>query len=82
LKYFIFVIKQDKKESFVVKRPEKYGGNLEYFSYDEVEKDFIEKKLHPMDLKNSVAIEINKLLEKFQADENLKKIHKKAYPDF
>jgi tyrosyl-tRNA synthetase len=81
LKYFIFIIKEDNKEKFLIERPEKFGGNLEYSSYEEVEKDFIEKKLHPLDLKNGVAAEINKLLEKFQASKELKKLHKAAYPD-
>ncbi|MCK5606220.1 tyrosine--tRNA ligase, partial [Candidatus Pacearchaeota archaeon] len=82
LKYFIFIIKKDNKETFIIERPEKFGGNLEYSSYEEVEKDFIDKKLHPLDLKNGVAAEINKLLKKFQANKELKKIHKEAYPDF
>lgn len=82
LKYFIFIIKKDNNETFVIERPEKFGGNLEYSTYEEVEKDFVDKKLHPLDLKNGVATEINKLLERFQSDDNLKKIHKAAYPDF
>ncbi len=41
--------------SFVVKREERFGGNLTYTSYEELEKDYAEKKLHPMDLKNAVA---------------------------
>ena len=82
LKYFIFIIKKDNNETFIIERPEKFGGNLEYSSYEEVEKDFVEKKLHPLDLKNGVAAEINKLLEKFQSNKDLKKIHKLAYPDF
>jgi len=81
LKYFIFIIKKDKKEKFVIERLKKFGGNLEYSSYEEIEKDFIEKKLHPLDLKNGVAAEVNKLLEKFRANKNLRKIHKLAYPN-
>ena len=80
LKYFIFIIKNDKQEKFVINRPEKYGGNLEYESYEDLEKDFIEKNLHPLDLKNGVADEINKLLEKFQQNDELKKLHEEAYP--
>jgi tyrosyl-tRNA synthetase len=81
LQYFIFIIKKDAGETFVIERPEKYGGNLEYKTYEDVEKDFVEKKLHPLDLKNGVAAEINKLLEKFQSNEELKKIHSIAYPN-
>jgi len=62
LKYVIMVLKEDKKEKFVVNRTEEYGGNLEYENYKEIEKDFVAKKLHPLDLKNAVAKEINNLL--------------------
>lgn len=80
LKYFIFVYKGDRKEKFKIERPEKFGGNLEYKTYEEVEKDFVEKKLHPMDLKVAVAKEINVLLKKFRDDKELKRLHKIAYP--
>ena len=39
------VLKQDKEEKFVVERDQKYGGNLEYSDYEEIEKDFKNKKL-------------------------------------
>ena len=35
----------------------------EYESYEELEKDFIARKLHPLDLKNSVAFYLNKMIE-------------------
>ena len=38
-----------------VERPEKFGGNISYGSYAELEKDFAEKKLHPGDLKQTVG---------------------------
>jgi len=79
LKYFIFVVKHDKGEKFIIERPEKYGGNLEYSNYEEVEKDFIEGKLHPLDLKNGVSREINKLLFNFRSSAKLKKLHERAY---
>jgi len=79
LKYFIFIIKGDKNEKFVIERPEKYGGNLVYNSYEEVEKDFISKKLHPMDLKTGVVKEINILLKNFRDNKKLHKLHEIAY---
>ena len=39
----------------VIERPEKFGGNVTYASYQELENDFLQKKLHPSDLKNTVA---------------------------
>ncbi|MCK5602466.1 tyrosine--tRNA ligase [Candidatus Pacearchaeota archaeon] len=79
LRYFIFVVKHDKGEKFVIERPEKYGGDLEYSNYEEVEKDFVSNKLHPLDLKNGVSAEINKLLVNFRESTELKKLHEKAY---
>ena len=58
-KYIIF----QKFDSFVIERPEKWGGNLEFTSYDELEKAFASKQLHPADLKQGVANYLNKLLE-------------------
>jgi tyrosyl-tRNA synthetase len=79
LKYLIFVIKEDKKENFIVERQEKYGGNLIYKNYKSVEKDFVEKKLHPLDLKNAVAKEINLILEKIRDDKKIRKLYDEAY---
>ena len=80
LKYVIMTIKQDKKEKFVVKRDKKFGGDVHYNNYEEVEKDFIEKKLHPMDLKNAVAGEIFEILKPIQKEKNiLNKLAKEAY---
>ena len=79
LKYFIFVLKSDKREKLIIERPEKFGGNIEYSSYEQVEKDFIDKKLHPLDLKNAVAREINAILSEFRKDKEIHKLHKLAY---
>lgn len=79
LKYFIFIIKKDKGESLVIERPKKFGGNFEYSSYEELEKDFIEEKLHPLDLKNNLIKEINNFLKDFRMNNKLIKLHKEAY---
>lgn len=74
-------IKEDKKEELSIKRPEKFGGNVSYKNYAELEKDFKEKNIHPMDLKQLVAEEINILLTPIRkAMEKKKKLTKKAYP--
>jgi len=59
-KYILFV-----KENFVlhIERPPKYGGPLDIYSYDELEKLYKEGKLHPLDLKNAVAEALIKYLE-------------------
>ncbi|NJD77535.1 MAG: tyrosine--tRNA ligase [Candidatus Methanoperedens sp.] len=47
----------------VIKRPEKYGGDLHYESYEKLESDFAAKALHPMDLKAAAAGYMNEILE-------------------
>jgi tyrosyl-tRNA synthetase len=80
LEYVIMVLKQDKGDKFIIERPDKYGGNLEYKDYKDVKKDFVAKKLHPLDLKNAVAKEISNLLKPIQKNKkNLEKFAKKAY---
>ncbi len=49
-RFFIFA----KNEKVVIERPEKFGGDLELQSYDELEKAFVEG-LHPADLKKACA---------------------------
>ena len=79
LKYLIFVLKSQKGEKFLIERPAKFGGNVEYANYEEAEKDFIEKKLHPMDLKTGVARELNLILKNFREDKKIHELHKAAY---
>ncbi|HET6458056.1 MAG TPA: tyrosine--tRNA ligase [Nitrosopumilaceae archaeon] len=38
-----------------VERPSKFGGNATFISYQQLEKEFAEKKLHPSDLKEAVS---------------------------
>ncbi len=63
---------------FVVERDDKFGGTVEYSSYEEVRKDFVEKKLFPLDLKNAVIKYLNELLrpvrEHFTNNEEAKKL--------
>lgn len=80
LKYVIMTIKQDNKEKFIIKRDKKYGGDLVYSNYEQVEKDFVAKKLHPLDLKNAVAEEIYNILKPIQKErKSLEKLEKEAY---
>jgi len=58
-KYIIF----EKYPVIEIKRPEKFGGDLNIESYEKLEKLYGSGKLHPADLKNAVAISINELLE-------------------
>ena len=47
---------------FSVERPEKFGGNVTYSSFDELESSFGDKKLHPTDLKQAVAEHLVKIV--------------------
>ncbi|RLI42592.1 tyrosine--tRNA ligase [Candidatus Bathyarchaeota archaeon] len=51
------------KETFTVKRPAKYGGTVEFQSYQELETAYKRGDLHPQDLKNAVAEELAEILE-------------------
>ena len=44
-------------------RSDKFGGNVSYSSYESLEKDFADKKLHPMDLKNAVAEKLVEIMQ-------------------
>lgn len=80
LRYVIMTIKKDNKQKFVIHRDKKYGGDLEYKTYEEVEKDFVAKKLHPLDLKNAVANEIIEIIKPIQKEKKtLEKLEKEAY---
>lgn len=68
-KQIIFEAKWLKRETplltngmFEVKRPEKFGGDVSYGSYEELEKDYAEKKLFPLDLKNAVIEYLDQLI--------------------
>jgi len=66
-----------------VERPEKFGGNISYTNYNQLEKDFAEKKLHPGDLKQTVGSYLVKIIspirEKLNLSEELSETIKKSY---
>ncbi|CED83085.1 tyrosine trna ligase [Phaffia rhodozyma] len=65
-------------------RDEKFGGDLHYSSFKEMETSFAEKKLHPKDLKKGMTDTVNNLLQPirdaFESDEDFKKSEANAYP--
>ncbi|MAG52736.1 MAG: tyrosine--tRNA ligase [Nanoarchaeota archaeon] len=69
------------KGSLKIERPSKFGGNKNYSKFSSLKKDFMAKKLHPMDLKQAVANELNELLEPVRKKfEKRKDLLKEAYP--
>lgn len=58
-KYIIF----REKNVFTIERTSNFGGNIVFENFQHLESTFAEGKLHPMDLKNSVAAELGNILE-------------------
>ncbi|MDG7053876.1 MAG: tyrosine--tRNA ligase [Nitrososphaerota archaeon] len=65
-----------------VERPEKFGGNITYTDFSQLELDFSQKKLHPSDLKQTVSNYLIKIIspirEKLTINEELLEAMKKA----
>ncbi len=51
------------KETFIIGRPLKFGGTVEFQNYRELETAYGQGNLHPKDLKNAVAEELAMTLE-------------------
>ncbi|HZS73291.1 MAG TPA: tyrosine--tRNA ligase [Candidatus Nitrosotalea sp.] len=69
-------------KEFSVERPDKFGGNVTYTSYQDVETDFAQKKLHPSDLKATVSKYVTDIIrpirEKIVLTEELSEAIKKT----
>ncbi len=52
----------EKFDKMLVKRPSKFGGDVEVESYNELRELFVNKKLHPSDLKESTAEYIDQMV--------------------
>ncbi|MCD6591564.1 MAG: tyrosine--tRNA ligase [Thaumarchaeota archaeon] len=74
-KYIIF----RKLDKLHIERPSKYGGPIDYYSYEELEKDYLEGRLHPADLKQGVADALNQLIkpirEHFEKDKRARELY-------
>ena len=81
-KYVLFKFLEQEKRAFEINRPEEYGGKITYENYEDVEKDFQEKKLSSIDLKQGVVDELIKLITPIREvlEENQELI-KEAYPE-
>jgi tyrosyl-tRNA synthetase len=86
LKAVIFPVKSltDPNYEFTIVRPEKYGGNVSFSSYDDLETAFQKKEVHPGDLKAGAAIALNSLLqpirEVWKNSPELQQLTLEAYP--
>jgi len=74
-KYIIFY----RKDNLKIERDKKFGGDIVYQSYEDLEKDFLKKDLHPMDLKSAVGkslIEILDPVRKFMSKKGIQDLKK------
>jgi tyrosyl-tRNA synthetase len=75
-KHIIFRHLKNKKKNFEIDRPAKFGGPLSFGSYAELEKAYVNGKLHPMDLKNAVSRYIDGIVmpirDHFESDRKAK----------
>ena len=66
-----------------VERPEKFGGNVDYTNYAQLESDFADRKLHPTDLKQTVGNYLVKVVapirDKLNLSNDLFEAIKKSY---
>ncbi|MEM2942812.1 MAG: tyrosine--tRNA ligase, partial [Candidatus Bathyarchaeia archaeon] len=77
-KYIIF----PERGKIKVERPQKYGGEIVFNNYEDLEKCYLEGSIHPLDLKEAVSRELSEILkpvrEHFSRDpkilEEMKKI--------
>lgn len=73
-RYIIF----ERCPSFTLERPAKFGGNVTFPSYLQLEAAYTAGQIHPLDLKNAAALSINQLLEPvrehFEKNKNAKKL--------
>lgn len=61
IEYFKYII-FEKFNMVLIERPDKFGGNLEIKSFDDLCDKFSKKEIHPMDLKSTCAKYVNELI--------------------
>ena len=49
-------------ERFEIERPQRFGGSISFDSIGELEKKYVARQLHPMDLKKGIAEELIRIL--------------------
>ena len=82
VKHVLFSIFKE-GEGFEVSRKPENGGNVTFMKHEDLEKAFAANDLHPGDLKISVELYINKLLDPIRksfSDDFHKKLTESAYP--
>lgn len=52
-----------RRDDITIYRPEKFGGNMSYYNFDDLQNDFAAKKIHPADLKKTVSDNLIEILQ-------------------
>jgi tyrosyl-tRNA synthetase len=83
-KYVIFpILELQGGKEFVIDRPENYGGIMNFNTYEELERQYSDRLIHPVDLKQGVREFLVKFLEPlrdyFSGTDKVELI-KKSYP--
>jgi len=70
-------------DAVTIERPEKFGGNVIYNNFENLESDFAQKKLHPTDLKQAVGESLVNMVspvrEKLTLSDELSDLIKNSY---
>lgn len=77
LRYFVM----PRYKEIVIERPVKFGGDITFKNYSDLEKEYVAGKLHPQDLKNAAIkylIEVLRPVRKYV--ENHPELLKEAFP--
>jgi len=86
LEYFKYIVFESfgklRINEVKIERPEKFGGNISFKTYQDLEKTFAEKKVHPMDLKAVLIKYLDQLIEPvrrhFEENEEARELLKKV----
>ena len=66
LEYAKYVTFHDQKP-LLIERPKKFGGDISLSNYEELEREYKSRRIHPLDLKNAIAGCLDKLIEPVRA---------------
>ena len=61
VKYFVF--ENPIIEKFKIERPMKFGGDIEFSNYNQLETFYVKKEVHPKDLKDAISRYLNEMIE-------------------
>ena len=82
IQYVLFPILELKDQIWIIERNEKFGGNIEYKSFNDVCISYLNNTLHPIDLKSGVSSFIINILEpvrKEAENKNIQELISKCY---